>query len=88
MKQFPMSFFDYPVYTAALTSERRIINTDHIEQVKPHANVPVDPGAEGTACVEVVMFSGESAIVLLDYDTVKVGMNATFGVVDQNGNIA
>lgn len=80
-----MSFFDYPVYSAALTSERRIINTDHIEQVKAHANVPVDPGAVDTECVEVAFYSGESAVVLLDYDTVKSGMMAFFGLVDATG---
>lgn len=83
-----MAFFDYPVYNAALESEQRIVNTDHIEQVKPHADVPVDPGAVSTACVEVVSYSGASIIVLLDYATVKTGLSAFFGVVDQNGIVS
>lgn len=85
-----MAFFDYPVYNAALASEQRIINTDHIEQVKPHADVPVDTGhgTISTACVEMVLFSGASVVVLLDYATVKTGLNAFFGVVDQNGIVS
>lgn len=83
-----MAYFDYPVYNASLESEQNIINTDHIAQVKPRANVPVDPGAVDTECVDVVLFSGSSVIVLLDYATVKTGLSAFFGVVDQNGGMS
>lgn len=78
-------YFDYPVYNASLESERRIINTDHVEQVKLHANVPVDPGAVDTACVEFTFYSGENELILIDYDTVKAGMKTFFGIVDANG---
>ena len=78
-------FFDYPVYNAALESERNIINLSQIQSIKPHANVPVDPGAVDTACVEFFYKFGTSDIILLDYDTVKSGMKGFFGLVDADG---
>jgi hypothetical protein len=78
-------YFDYPVYNAALESERNIINSDHIERVAHHADVPVDPGAVSTPCVEFFFIFGTSAIILLDYDTVRDGLNATFGVISADG---
>lgn len=80
-------YFDYPVYNADLASERRIVNIDLIQQVKPHANVPVDPGAVDTVCVEISFYSGSSEIVLLDFGTVKAGMKAYFGIIDVNGDM-
>jgi len=78
-------FFDYPRYNASNESERIIVNIAEIQAVKPHANVPVDPGAVDTPCVEFFYKFGTSDIILLDYDTVKTGIDAFYGVVDQNG---
>lgn len=79
--------FDYPVYSASLVSERRIINSDHIEQIKPHANVPVDPGAVDTECCEFFFYSGTSCVVLLNYDVVKVGLKAYLGIINDAGEM-
>lgn len=83
----PIKFFDYPRYNDSNESERIIINLSEIQSVKPHANVPVDPGAIDTQCVEVFYKFGTSDIILLDYGTVKTGIEAYFGVVDQYGTM-
>ena len=76
-------FFDYPVYNA-FAAERRLINVCRIIEIKPHANV--DISGISTTCVEFVL-QNENIVVLLDYNTVKNGIGATFGVVDVNGNV-
>jgi len=81
----PIYFLDYPRYNDAKESERIMVNLSAIQAVKPHANVPVDPGAVDTVCVEMFYKFGTSDVILLDYDTVKTGIKAYFGVVDQNG---
>ena len=81
----PIYFLDYPRYNASLESENILVNLSEIQAIKPHANVPVDPGAVDTACVEFFYKFGTSDVILLDYDTVKTGIDAYFGVVDENG---
>ena len=78
-------FFDYPVYNAALESENRLVNIGQVEQIMPHADVPVDPGAVSTPCAEFFFFSGTAAIVLLEYEVIKAGLFAYKGIVDQTG---
>jgi hypothetical protein len=77
-----------PVYNAALESETRLINLDHIEEVKPHANVPVDPGAVDTPCCEVQYYSGVSTVVLVEFASMQSEIQALVGVIDELGNIS
>jgi hypothetical protein len=76
-----------PVYNASLESEDRTINPSHIEEVRPHVNVPVDPGAVDTACVEVFFHSGNSIVVLLDMSTINSHLQALTGVFDDYGSL-
>lgn len=78
-------FQQVPVYNAALESENRILNTDHIESVAPHANVPVDPGAADTACVEIIFHSGTSWVVLLDYASAYTHLQTLEGEITTLG---
>jgi len=64
-----------------------MMNTDHFEEVKPHANVPVDPGAVSTACVEVRFYSAESIVVLVDYSSMYSRLKTAEGVTDETGNL-
>lgn len=80
-------FATVPVYNAALESETRIINPSHIEEVRPHANVPVDPGAVDTQCTEVFFHSGNSIVVLLDMTTMQSHLQALTGVFDDYGSL-
>ena len=83
----PIKFFDYPRYNESLESENMLINISEIQAVKHHANVPVDPGAVSTTCVEIFYKFGTSDIILLDYDTVKTGIEAYYGVVNGDGTM-
>jgi hypothetical protein len=76
-----------PVYNASLESEDTVINLNHIEQVKPHANVPVDPGAVDTAACEVVFHSGTSIVVLLDMLSMESNLQALTGTIDTFGSL-
>jgi hypothetical protein len=77
-----------PVYNASLESENRLINVDTIEEVKPHANVPVDPGAVDTSCVEVRFHSGEAIVVLVDYSSMRQQLSALVGNIDELANLS
>lgn len=81
----PIYFFDYPHYNDSLESENILVNLSEIQSVKPHANVPVNPGAVDTVCVEIFYKFGTSDVILLDYATVKTGISAYYGVVDPDG---
>lgn len=81
----PIYFLDYPRLNDSNASERILVNLSEIQAVKPHANVAVDPGAVDTVCVEMFYKFGTSDIILLDYNTVKTGIGAFYGVVDMNG---
>lgn len=76
-----------PVYNAVNESENRIINPSHIEEVRPHADVAVDPGAVNTSCVEVFFYSNRSIIILLDFATMESRLQALTGVIDDYGNL-
>lgn len=85
------NFKEAPVYLSATTSsENRIINLDHIEEVTPHANV--DVGAEepftSTACCQVRYHSGQEEILLIDYTSMKTNLSAITGTIDLLGNIS
>jgi hypothetical protein len=80
-------FATVPVYNASLESEERIINPSHIEEIRPHADVPVDPGAVNTTCCEAFFFSGNSIVILIDYTTMKGHLQAITGEVDVYGVI-
>jgi hypothetical protein len=83
-----MNFKKVPVYNASNESEDRVVNLEHIEQVKPHANVPVDPGAVSTACCEVAFHSGSTIIVLIDQPTFEQQLQALTGTIDTFGVLA
>lgn len=76
-----------PVYNSSLESEDRYIQPAHIEEVKPNANVPVDPGEVDTPCCMVRLKSGQERIVLLDMDTMKTRLIALTGVFDDYGTL-
>jgi hypothetical protein len=80
-------FANVPVYNSSLESETRIINTEHIEQVEPHANVPVGSGAVSTACCQVDFHSGTSIVVLIDFGSMQTNLNSLTGTVDFNGTL-
>jgi len=82
-----MTLKEAPVYNASLESENRLINLDHIQQVSPHANVPVDPGAADTPCCEVEFYSGTTIVVLVDYATMKEQTGALVGTIDTIGTL-
>lgn len=81
----PIYFLDYPRYNDSLESETILVNLSEIQAIKPHANVPVNPGAVDTVCVEIFYKFGTSDVILLDFDTLKTGIDAFFGVVDGDG---
>jgi hypothetical protein len=83
-----MQFKKVPVYNAALESEGRTINLEHIEQVLPHANVPVNPGAVDNPSCEVKFYSGTSIIVLVDQPTFEQHLGAITGEIDTYGTLA
>jgi hypothetical protein len=76
-----------PVYNASFESEDRIINPSHIEEVRPNANVPVDPGAVDTEAVLVRFYSGAEIIVLLNMSTMATRLQAITGLVDNFGTL-
>ena len=81
-------FAQFPIYTAGLTSEDHLLNTDHIEEVLPHANVPVDPGTVDTECCEVRFYSTATAITLLPYSEVFSRLQAMLGLIDTTGEVS
>lgn len=82
----PIHFFDYPCLNQTTNeSERAMLNLSEIQCIKTHANVSVDPGAVDTQCVEVFYKFGTSDIILIDYDSLKQGLDAYYGIVDENG---
>jgi hypothetical protein len=72
-------------YNTGLTAEDRLINTDHVEEVLPHADVPVDPGAVATHCCELRYHSGATTIVLLSFAIVAIRFGALVGITDESG---
>lgn len=80
-------FAKFSCYNTSFESEDRVLNTDHFEVVKPHADVPVDPGAVVTNCCEVIFSSGEIVIVLLSFGDLSSRLNVVVGIVDQTGSI-
>lgn len=78
-------FIKVPFYNASLENEPRSMNTDHFEEIYPHANVPVDPGAVDTPCCEVRFFSGETRVILLDKTVFETALNASTGLTDLTG---
>lgn len=80
-------FIVLPTYSAALTSENRIVNLDAIEQAKPHADVPVEPGAVNTSACELVTRSGAAVIVLLSLGTIQENLSALSGRIDALGQL-
>ncbi len=87
MDYFWYMFYSIPVYNAALESETRIINPEHIEQVTPHVNVPVDPGAVDTPCCEITFHSSATLIALIDMSSMTANLQALTGTIDELGNI-
>lgn len=80
-------FATVPVYAADLTSQERMFNPTHIEEVRPNPNVPVDPGAVDTESCWVQFFSGQERIVLLPYATMKQHLQSITGIVDDYGTL-
>jgi hypothetical protein len=83
-----MNFKKVPVYNSSLASEDRVINLEHLEQVKPHAEVPVDPGAVSTSCCELVFHSSTAIIVLIDKPTFETQLQTLIGSIDTLGIIS
>ena len=75
-------------YNASNESEERVIQTDLVEEVSPHANVNVDPGAVSTTCSQLRFSSGATTIVLLPYSDLKNRLSSFAGIVDQTGTIS
>lgn len=84
---YSMLFKKIPVYNASNESESRVINLELIEEIKPHADVPVDPGAVNTSCCEVRFFSGTAIIVLISQSTFESQLTALTGQIDELGEL-
>ena len=82
-----MSFLSVPIYNASLQSEERIINSSFIEEIKPHADVPVSPGPVSTPSCEVRFYTDRTVVVLIDFGTMKDRLNAVEGIVTVEGNL-
>lgn len=79
-------FIKVPVYNASLESEDRVYNTDHLEEMKPHANVPVDPGTVSTPCCEVTFQSGTTAIILVSSAEMEARLQVVVGITNITGD--
>jgi len=76
----------FPCYNASLESEDRVLNTDLIEEVLPHADVTMTHlGA--VPCCEVRFQSCATTIVLLSFTDMSTRLGALVGIVDQTGSI-
>lgn len=74
-----------PIYNAGLESEERPLNLDHIEEVYPHVNVPVDPGAVDTESCEARFYSGSTVVILLPLATMQERLVAIYGTISNIG---
>lgn len=80
-------FATVPVLTATNESEDWLIQLAMVEEIKPHADVPVDPGAVVTSCCEARFFSGTSIVILIDIYSMKSQVGALTGTVDEYGQL-
>jgi hypothetical protein len=80
-------FVIVPVYNSSGESEDRIIQTDHIEDVAPHADVTITSTSAVVPAVEVIFQSGTSIIVILDMFTMQARLQALTGVIDTFGTL-